>query len=148
MLEKMARILFVLAITGFLLLIGAQATRLPRVDEMFFHDAAIRWALTGAQDYGLWHTPFYLEALKLWQRVIGIAGPEDLTRIWILRAFGACTALLTAALVFFELRRRRKDHATAGALLFTSLLLLHPYFIQSALLLDIDNTLQMPLLVG
>jgi hypothetical protein len=148
MLEKTARIIFGLTLFGFLAVVGVQATRLPRVDEMFFHDAAIRWALSGAQEFGLWHTPFYLEALKLWQRVFGIAGPEDLTRVWILRAFGVCTALFTAMLVFFEIRRRREDHALAGALLFSGLLLIQPYFIQSTLLLDIDNTLQMPLLVG
>src|SRR5690606_8529329 len=102
--------------------------------------------------------PFYLEALALWIRGFEIFessetldGGKVLASIRYLRSFGTLTGLLTALLLGWGIfranrtdQREKTPNAWFAASIGISVLLLHPYFIQSSLLVDIDNTLLIP----
>ncbi len=133
-------------IAVYIILCVLQWHRLPIQDEIFFHRAAFKWAVGGPQADGLWHTPFYLEGLRIWQKLFGIADPGRQGSVFILRSFGVFTGLLTAFL-FLKGAKRKEGFLSSYPAIVLALLLLNPYFIQCSLLLDIDNTLMIPALV-
>jgi len=129
-----------------LVFFAVQSDRPLVEDEAAFAKNAYLWASAGPNLEGLWHTPFYLEALVLWQKIFGFAEPGLTSSIRILKSFGIVCSLITAGILFVALRIfcPQKHWLVICSI---SLFLVHPYFIQSGLLLDIDNTILMPVLL-
>ncbi len=97
------------------------------------------------EQWALWHPPLYLYTLGL---VVAVFGTSEAAA----RGLGVACQLLSAALTFDIARRclpeapaARRD---AAAVLAVALFLLCPLTAQSALILDIDNTVLMLLLTG
>lgn len=139
-----AQTLLLVALVFFVVVSAVQWGRPAIEDEILFHRDAYSWATQGANLEGLSHTPLYWEAMRWWQKIFGVANPADPASVKILRSLGTASALATVFIFFAGLTLL---YAADSALAFVALLLVHPYFIQSSLLLDIDNTILIPALL-
>ncbi len=130
--RKRHGLLLALGFLFFAVVSGLQLTSAAIEDEIEFAKVAWAWFDQGPSHFGLWHTPFYLESLVLWQKLLALfwghgADPKILDSIGILRSFGLFCGVATAGLFYFGLKKNKLD--SFWALIFTLLLLTHSFFV-------------------
>ncbi|HYY90045.1 MAG TPA: hypothetical protein VFA49_14705, partial [Chloroflexota bacterium] len=151
-------LLLLLAGLGFVVLVGAQLWRPLMYDDVNFYLAGKQVAETGRpfgnqgwmgdrddfsqrEQWGLWHPPLYVYLLGLFARVGGAtAAVMRLPGLLGGLAAGGLTGLLT-----YDLTRGPPAERRLAAGVAAVLVLLCPLSIQSALILDIDFSLLLPL---
>lgn len=122
-----------------------QCMRLSVEDESLAHWVAYTGATKGfyADPRLISHTPLYFQMLVWWQDLWGLADPAQMeSSIALLRSFGLLTGLVTASFVGIGLGKLR------SRVWWIAILMVHPLFVQSTLLVDIDNTLMTTCLVA
>lgn len=134
------------SLLGFVILCAFQWADPAIEDEILIHEAATLWLIHGATWFELAHTPTYLELLSIWQKIWGPAQEG----IAVLRSFGTWTSIGTALIFFWGLRYLPSPSGTLARFpaFCVALLIFHPLFVQSSLLLDYDATVQTPALLA
>lgn len=144
--------LAVLALALAVILFAIPAAKPLYLDNVEFPYAAKAAAEKGVPVYyrgeelprlsGLYHPPLYIYLLAAWFRVWGFGEAQA-------RWFGFVFALLHGWAVLYGLRvLLGREMARKAAPFFWVIFLLNPYTLQSAAVMDIDNTVYGPLLVA
>lgn len=134
-----------------MILFAIPAAKPLYLDNMDFPAVAKATAETGLPIYyrgeesprhsGLYHPPLYIYSLAAWFRLWGFGEAQA-------RLFGLACLFLHGWVVLYGLRLLFGEEALAAAPWFWALLLLNPYSLQGAAVLDIDTSIYGPLLAG